>query len=42
MIETGPLAFSQGIRGPPGVQGPIGLPGVGLQGEKVKNRTTIL
>ena len=28
--------FSQGNQGPPGITGPVGAPGVGLQGEKVR------
>lgn len=31
--------FSQGNQGPPGIPGPIGAPGLGVQGEKVKNNT---
>lgn len=30
------IIFSQGNLGPPGIPGPVGAPGLGLQGEKVK------
>lgn len=33
--------FSQGNQGPPGIPGPLGAPGAGLQGEKVKNKHTV-
>lgn len=31
---------SQGNQGPPGLPGPLGAPGMGLQGEKVEKKKT--